>query len=113
MSAGRWSDDVRLWDTEPLLVCTGFGRVGAEVRPHFEPTLSALTTTTRPHEEKTWCSKLIWRNDSWTVLRLASRFTLATRANELMNDERGRFGPHQLGSEPRHFDEALWADGRL
>jgi hypothetical protein len=36
MSGDQWSDDVRLSDIEPLLVCTACGRVGAEVRPHFD-----------------------------------------------------------------------------
>jgi hypothetical protein len=35
MSAdGSWSDDVRLSDIEPGLVCSICGRKGADVRPH-------------------------------------------------------------------------------
>jgi hypothetical protein len=36
MSADRWPDDVRLSDLEPLFVCQGCGRKGADVRPNFD-----------------------------------------------------------------------------
>jgi hypothetical protein len=35
LSADRWPDDVRLSDLEPLFVCQGCGRKGADVRPNF------------------------------------------------------------------------------
>nr|WP_036027946.1 hypothetical protein [Bradyrhizobium yuanmingense] len=36
LNADRWSDDVRLSDLEPRLVCQGCGGRGGEVRPDFQ-----------------------------------------------------------------------------
>jgi hypothetical protein len=35
-ACARWSDDVRLSDVEPRLVCEACGRKGADVRPDFD-----------------------------------------------------------------------------
>ena len=35
LDADRWSDDVRLSDTEPLFTCQACGKKGADVRPNF------------------------------------------------------------------------------
>jgi hypothetical protein len=35
LDADRWSDDVRLSDTEPLFTCKACGKKGADVRPNF------------------------------------------------------------------------------
>ena len=37
IDAGRWPDDVRLSNLEPLFVCQACGHRGADVRPLFEP----------------------------------------------------------------------------
>ena len=34
--ADRWTDDVRLSDVEPHLVCSACGKRGADVRPNFD-----------------------------------------------------------------------------
>ena len=36
MSAGRWSDDLRLSDIEPRFVCKACGKRGADVRPDWQ-----------------------------------------------------------------------------
>jgi hypothetical protein len=36
VDAGQWSDDVRLSDLEPRLICKVCGHRGADVRPMFE-----------------------------------------------------------------------------
>jgi hypothetical protein len=35
ISTDRWSDDIRLSDTEPLFTCQACGQKGADVRPNF------------------------------------------------------------------------------
>jgi hypothetical protein len=35
INAGRWPDDVRLSDLEPLFTCQACGQKGADVRPNW------------------------------------------------------------------------------
>jgi hypothetical protein len=42
LSADRWSDELRLSDSEPRFVCAACGKRGAEVRPDFNGNRSTV-----------------------------------------------------------------------
>jgi hypothetical protein len=47
ITGDKWPDEVRLSDIEPLFVCQGCGKRGADVRPNFHWEADARSTLKR------------------------------------------------------------------